>query len=115
VAEKSLAEHVLDSIVGSDLYDVDRSGFRLAVRSRRGNHVAAIQFNDVPDSPRCVIRRPGHMIAQCHYSAGEGWVIFPVESGKIAKKPLTRPDLLRFLKEFEAVQSRETHTVAMAS
>jgi hypothetical protein len=115
VAKRSLAEQVLDSIVRSSAYDVVRSGFRLAVRDDRGNNIATIQFNDVPDHPRCVIRRLGRLVAQCHYSTNNGWVIFPIDHGKIAKEPLTRTDLLTFLKDFEKTRSREMVTAAAAS
>lgn len=107
-----LSEQIINSIVRSNLYDVVRSGFRLVVRDDRGNYVATIQFNDVPDRPRCVIRRPGHLIAQCHYSPEEGWVIFPIEHGKIALEPLTLLDPLVFLKDLEKARSQGVLTAA---
>jgi len=114
VEKQTLAEQILDSIAGSDLYDVVRSGFRLVVKDGRGDQVATIQFNDLPDHPRCVIRRPGHLIAQCHYSTEEGWVIFPIEHGQIAKEPLTHTDPLVFLKDFEKARSRRMLRTAAA-
>jgi hypothetical protein len=80
-----------------------------------GGLIATIQFNDLPDHPRCVIRRLGHLVAQCHYSVKDGWVIFPIDHGQIAKQPLVRANLLPFLKEFEETESRRMLAAVAAS
>jgi len=114
VNKQTLAEHVIDSIVNSTLFNVTRSGFKLTVTGRHGDDVATIQFNDLPDMPRCVIRRAGHLIGQCHYSADRMWYIFPIERGQIAREPLQK-DPLSFLKQVEDAQSPRVMRTAAAS
>ena len=106
VENRSLAEQLPREMLSSDSYGVVRIGYRLIVNDDSGQQVATIQFNDVPDQPRCVIRRPGHLVAQCHYSPDDGWVIFPIQRGQISKEPLRHADPLLFLKGIEKTQSQ---------
>lgn len=101
---RSLSEQVIQSLMASTEYQIDRVGFRLFVRDKLGNHIARLQFNGIATEPRCFIWGSSRLSAQCVYSPWGGWSVFPIERGKIAKQPLRGTDPIRFLSRAEPVE-----------